>query len=74
VDRVQRVEWPEWLKLLVPRGTSVIIGAGTAAATGELASTGDWWGVVTAVFVASQVAYRTWWHRDRGEQKEAAGQ
>lgn len=74
VDKVQRAEWPAWVKLLVALGTSIVIGTATAAATGELASTGDWWGVVTAVFVASQVAYRTWWHRDRGGQKEAAGQ
>lgn len=65
VDQVVRgrfAAWPAWAKLAVALATSAVIGTLTVLTTGVPA--GGWWSVVTAAFVASQVAYRTWWHRD----------
>lgn len=66
VDQVNRgvlEHWPSWAKLLVSLASSLVLGTVTALATGEADTAGGWWGTVAAVFVASQVAYRTWWQR-----------
>lgn len=65
VAYVTAAGWPSWAKLAVAFAISAVLGTVTALATGELAAAGagGWLNVVLVVFAASQLAYRTWWHR-----------
>jgi hypothetical protein len=61
VATINRSRWPAWAKGLVMLGSSVAVGAATAALTGDL--TGKTW-AQSALIVggAATAAYRLWWH------------
>lgn len=61
VALVNQPAWPSWAKALVALVSCIGVGTGTAWAAGGLSGIG-WPAAVAVAFLATQKAYRAYWH------------
>lgn len=57
---INHENWKSWIKAIIALAASVVVGTVTALLSGGF-SGATWVQAVGVVFVASQVAYHTWW-------------